>query len=85
MFEEIGICADNLFARGDNVHHLIRLVVCHWPMQSVDTCPTFIVDTKNCTGILMNCIDEIAHNAVAIRWNPREPMAKVSIALLTAY
>lgn len=36
-------------------------------------------DTKNSEGIVAQCIEEIAHNAVAIRWNPLEQPAKVSL------
>lgn len=36
----------------------------------------FIVDTKNSVG-LVGCIEEIAHNAIAIYWNPLESPAKV--------
>ncbi|XP_013417111.1 grainyhead-like protein 1 homolog isoform X2 [Lingula anatina] len=39
------------------------------------------IDTKNSTGIISNCVDEIAHNAVVVRWNPKEQPAKVSVAV----
>ena len=38
-------------------------------------------DTKNSTGIVPNSIDEIAHNAVAIKWTPTEQAAKVRAVL----
>ena len=34
------------------------------------------LDTKNSIGIV-GCIEEIAHNAIAIYWNPLESGAKV--------
>lgn len=34
-------------------------------------------DTKNSVG-LAGCIEEIAHNAIAVYWNPLESSAKVS-------
>ncbi|XP_071748149.1 protein grainyhead isoform X3 [Lepeophtheirus salmonis] len=37
-------------------------------------------DTKNSVG-LVGCIDEIAHNALAIYWNPLDSPAKVNIAV----
>jgi hypothetical protein len=36
-----------------------------------------ISDTKNSVG-LVGCIDEVAHNAIAVYWNPLESSAKVS-------
>ncbi|XP_064606522.1 protein grainyhead-like isoform X2 [Liolophura sinensis] len=39
------------------------------------------IDTKNSTGIVPNSIDEIAHNAVSIRWTPREGSAKINVAI----
>ncbi|XP_043201391.1 protein grainyhead-like isoform X12 [Amphibalanus amphitrite] len=38
------------------------------------------IDTKNSVG-LVGGIDEVAHNAVAVYWNPLESSAKISIAL----
>jgi hypothetical protein len=35
------------------------------------------VDTKNSVG-LVGCIEEVAHNAIAVYWNPLESTAKVS-------
>lgn len=35
-------------------------------------------DTKNSAGIV-GCIEEVAHNAIAVYWNPLESSAKVSI------
>ena len=43
------------------------------------------IDTKNSTGVLPNSIDEIAHNALAIRWNPQEQPAKVICTTNTIY
>lgn len=37
-------------------------------------------DTKNSIGIV-GCIEEIAHNAIAVYWNPLESGAKISIAI----
>ncbi|XP_072401779.1 protein grainyhead isoform X3 [Diabrotica undecimpunctata] len=37
-------------------------------------------DTKNSVG-LVGCIEEIAHNAIAIYWNPLESPAKINIAV----
>lgn len=34
-------------------------------------------DTKNSVG-LVGCIEEVAHNAIAVYWNPLESTAKVS-------
>ena len=39
-------------------------------------------DTKNSTGIVPNSIDEVAHNAVTVRWNPLDSAAKVITQLL---
>lgn len=33
-------------------------------------------DTKNSVG-LVGCIEEVAHNAIAVYWNPVESSAKV--------
>ena len=41
-------------------------------------CVLFIADTKNSVG-LVGCIEEVAHNAIAVYWNPLESSAKVSI------
>lgn len=35
-----------------------------------------LVDTKNSVG-LVGCIEEVAHNAIAVYWNPLESAAKV--------
>jgi hypothetical protein len=35
-------------------------------------------DTKNSVG-LVGCIEEVAHNAISIYWNPLESSAKVTI------
>ncbi|KYB29831.1 Protein grainyhead-like protein [Tribolium castaneum] len=37
-------------------------------------------DTKNSVG-LVGCIEEVAHNAIAIYWNPLESPAKINIAV----
>lgn len=37
---------------------------------------TFDADTKNSVG-LVGCIEEVAHNAIAVYWNPLESAAKV--------
>ncbi|XP_044764885.1 protein grainyhead isoform X3 [Coccinella septempunctata] len=37
-------------------------------------------DTKNSVG-LVGCIEEVAHNAIAIYWNPLESSAKINIAV----
>lgn len=37
----------------------------------------FVSDTKNSVG-LVGCIEEMAHNAIAVYWNPLESSAKVS-------
>lgn len=34
------------------------------------------LDTKNSVG-LVGCIEEVAHNAIAVYWNPLESSAKV--------
>ncbi|XP_041356573.1 grainyhead-like protein 1 homolog isoform X3 [Gigantopelta aegis] len=39
------------------------------------------IDTKNSQGVLPNSIDELASNAVVVRWNPRESAVKVNIAV----
>lgn len=36
----------------------------------------FVTDTKNSIG-LAGCIEEVAHNAIAVYWNPLESAAKV--------
>lgn len=36
----------------------------------------FASDTKNSIG-LAGCIEEVAHNAIAVYWNPLESAAKV--------
>lgn len=35
-----------------------------------------VADTKNSIG-LAGCIEEVAHNAIAVYWNPLESAAKV--------
>jgi len=42
------------------------------------------VDTKNSVG-LVGCIEEVAHNAIAVYWNPLESTAKVSTKYLLLY
>lgn len=37
----------------------------------------FCLDTKNSVG-LVGCIEEVAHNAIAVYWNPMESAAKVN-------
>nr|CAH7726301.1 unnamed protein product [Callosobruchus chinensis] len=37
-------------------------------------------DTKNSVG-LVGCIEEVAHNAIAIYWNPMDSPAKINIAV----
>ncbi|XP_017782839.1 PREDICTED: protein grainyhead isoform X2 [Nicrophorus vespilloides] len=37
-------------------------------------------DTKNSVG-LVGCIEEVAHNAIAVYWNPMESAAKINIAV----
>ncbi|XP_035714721.1 protein grainyhead isoform X3 [Folsomia candida] len=37
-------------------------------------------DTKNSVG-LVGCIDEVAHNAIAVYWNPLESSAKINVAV----
>ncbi|XP_065218075.1 protein grainyhead isoform X3 [Planococcus citri] len=37
-------------------------------------------DTKNSCG-LVGCIEEVAHNAIAVYWNPLESPAKINIAV----
>ncbi|XP_056645184.1 protein grainyhead-like isoform X3 [Diorhabda sublineata] len=37
-------------------------------------------DTKNSVG-LVGCIEEVAHNAIAVYWNPLESPAKINIAV----
>ncbi|XP_011872603.1 PREDICTED: protein grainyhead [Vollenhovia emeryi] len=37
-------------------------------------------DTKNSVG-LVGCIEEIAHNAIAVYWNPIESSAKINVAV----
>ncbi|CAG0883984.1 unnamed protein product [Darwinula stevensoni] len=38
------------------------------------------IDTKNSLG-LVGCIEEVAHNAIAVYWNPLESPAKINIAV----
>nr|XP_053639666.1 protein grainyhead-like [Cherax quadricarinatus] len=38
------------------------------------------VDTKNSVG-LVGCIEEIAHNAIVVYWNPLEAGAKINVAI----
>ena len=38
-------------------------------------------DTKDSQGVSANSITEIAYNAVAVRWNPKESNVKVNIAV----
>lgn len=54
--------------------NLLRVVFC-------------VSDTKNSVG-LVGCIEEVAHNAIAIYWNPMESPAKVitvPIEILNSY
>lgn len=37
---------------------------------------SLLTDTKNSVG-LVGCIEEVAHNAIAVYWNPLESAAKV--------
>ncbi|XP_021919382.1 protein grainyhead isoform X6 [Zootermopsis nevadensis] len=37
-------------------------------------------DTKNSVG-LVGCIEEVAHNAIAVYWNPLESTAKINVAV----
>lgn len=37
-----------------------------------------VTDTKNSVG-LTGCIEEVAHNAIAVYWNPHETSAKVGM------
>ncbi|XP_046393209.1 uncharacterized protein LOC124161070 isoform X2 [Ischnura elegans] len=37
-------------------------------------------DTKNSVG-LIGCIEEVAHNAIAVYWNPMESSAKINVAV----
>lgn len=37
-------------------------------------------DTKNSVG-LVGCIEEVAHNAIAVYWNPLDSPAKVGFTL----
>ncbi|XP_053393809.1 uncharacterized protein LOC123523670 isoform X2 [Mercenaria mercenaria] len=39
------------------------------------------IDTKNSINIGPNCTEEIAYNAVAVKWNPRDSPVKVNIAV----
>jgi hypothetical protein len=41
------------------------------------------LDTKNSVG-LVGCIEEVAHNAIAVYWNPLESTAKVSTTTFIA-
>jgi hypothetical protein len=43
-----------------------------------------VTDTKNSVG-LVGCIEEVAHNAIAVYWNPLESTAKVSTTYLNFY
>lgn len=38
------------------------------------------LDTKNSVG-LVGCIEEVAHNAIAVYWNPLESPAKINVAV----
>ncbi|CAL1549001.1 unnamed protein product, partial [Lymnaea stagnalis] len=40
-----------------------------------------IIDTKNCQGVLPHNIEEIAFNAVVVKWNPMDGPVKVNIAV----
>lgn len=39
---------------------------------------SLLLDTKNSSG-LVGCIEEVAHNAICIYWNPLESPAKVTV------
>ncbi|BFY99264.1 hypothetical protein BsWGS_02303 [Bradybaena similaris] len=39
------------------------------------------IDTKNCQGVLPQNIEELAFNAVAVKWNPMEGPVRVNIAV----
>ena len=39
------------------------------------------IDMKKSTGVVPNSIEEVAHNAVAIHWNPGQQSAQVNIAV----
>ncbi|GFR87789.1 protein grainyhead [Elysia marginata] len=39
------------------------------------------IDTKNCQGVLPQNIEEVAFNAVAVRWNPMDGPVRVNIAV----
>jgi len=41
----------------------------------------FDIDTKNSMGVIPNGIDEVAHNAILVRWNPSHGPAKISVAI----
>lgn len=45
----------------------------------IKQCFLEISDTKNSVG-LVGCIEEVAHNAIAVYWNPLESSAKVIIS-----
>ena len=37
----------------------------------------FVLDTKNSVGVGPSNVDEISHNAVVVRWNPRNSQVRV--------
>lgn len=55
----------------------IALATSYSPAWSASFRVTSVVtDTKNSVG-LVGCIEEVAHNAIAVYWNPLESSAKV--------
>ena len=39
----------------------------------------FVLDTKNSVGVGPSNVDEISHNAVVVRWNPRNSQVRVCL------
>lgn len=50
------------------------------PLMSTLDPSSLIADTKNSMG-LVGCIEEVAHNAIAVYWNPLESPAKINVAV----
>lgn len=67
--------AHSLFANRVVLYTLFHLSVTKLKINTTIPFP-FIADTKNSVG-LVGCIEEVAHNAIAIYWNPMESPAKV--------
>lgn len=44
----------------------------------------YFTDTKNSVG-LVGCIEEIAHNAIAVYWNPLDSPAKVRFSIIRLF